>query len=115
MTEWPEKGSAIIAELYRRGRVTFSGLLACVVNVPDGEYQTPNACKLWIDVAPVDSAIPEPLSWPKEPLPEGAFRRTFCFKNYAVSCVHIAAQAIDFEWLTETRLLYKSEAEQPAI
>ena len=115
VTEWPEKGPAIIPELYRRGRVTFSGLLACAVDVPNAEYQTPDACELWIDVAPVDYNIPELLSWPKEALPEGAFRRTFYFMNDAASYVHIAAQEIDFEWLSETRLLYGSEAEQPAI
>ena len=39
----------------------------------------------------------------------------YYFMNDASSYVQIAAQKIDFEWLSETRLLYASEAEQPAI
>ena len=111
VTEWPESNPAEVPELYRRGRVTFSGLLACTLDVPNGEYQVPDASELWIDLVPRDVAVSEPLSWPEEPLPEGVFSRAFCFLNDAASFVHIAAQGIDFEWLSATRLLYEAEAE----
>jgi len=55
--------------------------------------------------------LPEHSSWPNEPLPEGAFVRSFYFMNDAASFIHVAAQDVDFEWLTETRLLYEVAAE----
>ncbi len=108
--EWPEPPDANIPNLYRRGRLTLSGLLACAVDVPNGEYQVPDACALWIDVAPVKQDAPEQLlwpnpSWPDEPLPDGAFVRSFYFLNDSASFIHVAAQGVDFAWLTETRLL----------
>lgn len=110
VTVWPENTSAIIPELYRRGKLTFTGLLACTVDVPNGEYQSPESCELWVNVWPVEPPCPVPLSWPGEPLPEGAFRRTFYFQNDAASFVHVAAQDVDFEWLTDVRLLEAAKA-----
>ncbi len=112
VTERPEHRPAEVPNLYRRGKVTFLGLLACTMDVPNGEYQVPDACELWVDVAPMSYAISEFPSWPKEPLPEGAFSRAFYFLNDAASYVHIAAQDIDFEWLSATRLLCEAGAEQ---
>ena len=98
-------------EQYRRGRLTFIGVTACTVDVPNGEYQSPDSCELWMDIAPVEHPLPAPASWPKEPLPDGMIRRTFYFQNDAASFVHLAAENIDFEWLTEIRLLGEQEAE----
>ena len=85
--EWPEQLPAVVPELYRRGRLTFTGLLACTVDVPNGEYQVPDACELWIDVATITEILPEHSSWPNEPLPEGAFVRSFYFMNDAASFI----------------------------
>lgn len=95
----------LVPELYRRGRVTFWGLLAFAADVPNGEYQTPEASGLWINVAPAGTNLPKHPSWPNEALPEGAFVRSFYFLNDAAFFVHVAAQDVGFEWLTETRLL----------
>ena len=103
--EWPEKTPAVVPELYRRGRLTFSNLLACAIDVPNGEYQEPDSCALWINLAPTQAKLPEHSSWPQEALPEGAFVRSFYFLNDAASFVHVAAQDVHFEWLSETRLL----------
>ena len=114
VTVGPENRGAVIPNLYRRGRLTFTGLLACTVDVPNGEFQSPDACELWMDVVPIEHPLPAPLSWPGEPLPEGVIRRTFYFQNDAASFVHLAAEAIEFEWLTEIRLLCEQEAELQA-
>lgn len=114
VTEWPENRPAEVPNLYRRGKLTFLGLLACTLDVPNGEYQVPDACELWVNAAPVDSAVVEHSSWPKEPLPEGAFRGVFYFLNDAASFVHVAAQDLDFEWLSASRLLDEAEAEPSA-
>ena len=114
VVDWPKNSPAEVPELYRRGRLTFSGLLACTMDVPNGEYQVPDACELWIDVAPADHTVLEHPSWPKESLPEGAFKRGFYFLNDSASFVHVAAQDIGFEWLSPVRLLYEAEAEPPS-
>ena len=88
--------------------------MACTLDVPNGEFQSPDACELWMDVVPIEHLLPAPLSWPSEPLPEGVIRRTFYFQNDAASFVHLAAEAIEFEWLTEIRLLCEQEAELQA-
>ena len=66
-----------------------------------------------MDVVPIEHPLSVPLSWPRETLPEGVIRRTFYFQNDAASFVQIAAEAIEFEWLTEIRLLGGRAAELP--
>ncbi len=105
VTEWPGQRPAVVPEMYRRGRLTLLGLLACAVDVPNGEYQEAEASELWIDVAPPSVALPKHSSWPEELLPQGAFVRSFYFLNDAASSVHVAARLVDFEWLSEIRLL----------
>ena len=84
------------------------------MDVPNGEFQSPDACELWTDVVRVEHPLPAPLSWPSEPLPEGVIRRTFYFQNDAASFVHLAAEHIDSEWLTEIRLLGEQRTELPS-
>ena len=85
--------------------------MAYNLDVPNGEFQSPDACELWMDAVPIEHPFPAPLSWPRETLPEGVIRRTFYFLNDAASYIHLAAEAIEFEWLTEVRLLCEQEAE----
>lgn len=85
--------------------------MAFTVDVPNGECQSPDSRELWMDVAPDEHPLPAPVSWPRKPLPDGIIRRTFYFQNDAASFVHLAAENIDFEWLTEIRLLGEQEAE----
>lgn len=103
LEDWPASG--LVPELYRRGRLTLTGVVACSVDVPNGEYQDDSACALWIDVAPPEADPPRAFSWPEYPLPEGAFYRSFYFQNDAASFVRVAATGAEFEWLSEARVL----------
>lgn len=92
-------------EAYRRVRLQFSGLLLLTVDVPDQEYLTPRTNGLRVDLSPADYEFPK-HGWPDEPLPEGAFLRSFYFTNECNSYLHIAALDVNWMWLSEPRTIY---------
>lgn len=93
-------------EDYRRGRLQFIDLFLFSVEVPDQEFLSSTTNGLSIDVTPAGYEAFPKQGWPEEPLPEGAFLRSFCFTNEANSFVYVAAQEAAWMWLTEPRIIY---------
>lgn len=92
----PDSPREELKEANRKGILTLSGLLYCVLEPPDSRTTYQKAQGLWIaDSGPVDSAklrtkLPEPL-------PEGAFAHNF-FINEWNAFIIIAALDAQFEW-----------------
>ena len=93
-------------EAYRRGRLEFSGLLLVSADVPNQEFLAEAINGLRVDVAPTGDGQFVKHGWPDEPLPEGAFLRSFYFTDEANSFLHIAAQDVNWTWLSEPRTIY---------
>lgn len=56
------------------------------------------------DVPPECSHFPN-TPFPDEPLPDGAFRGTFVFTREHNSYLYIAAQTVQYRYLSEARLI----------
>jgi hypothetical protein len=93
-------------EAYRRGRLQFSGLLLLTADVPNQEFLPAETNGLRVDVAPAGYDQFAKPGWPDEPLPESAFLRSFYFTDEANSFLHIAAQDVNWTWLSEPRSIY---------
>ena len=99
-------------EAYRRGRLHFPGLLQFTSEVPNHEFLPEETDSLTnglsIDMAPAesDSLGREGNEWPDEPLPEGAFQRSFCFTGDANSYLRVAARDAVWTWMSEPRTIY---------
>jgi hypothetical protein len=93
-------------EAYRRGRLLLSGLLLATADVPNREFLPEEANGLPVDVAPAGYDRFTKHGWPDEPLPEGAFLRSFYFTDDADSYLHIAALDVNWIWISEPRTIY---------
>jgi hypothetical protein len=93
-------------EAYRRGRLQFSGVLLFSAEVPNQEFLPEGTNGLRVDVAPAGYDQFAKHGWSDEPLPEGAFLRSFYFTDEADSFMHIAAQDASWTWLSEPRTIY---------
>ena len=99
-------------EAYRRGRLQFTGLLQFTSEVPNQEFLPEETDSLTnglsIDLVPAENntSVPEGNEWADEPLPEGAFQRSFCFTGDANSYLRVAARNVMWTWLSEPRTIY---------
>jgi hypothetical protein len=84
----------------------FSRLFLVSVDVPNQEFFTEVTNGLGVNVAPKGRDSFAEHGWPNEPLPEGAFLRSFYFTDEANSFLHIAAQDVNWTWLSEPRTIY---------
>jgi hypothetical protein len=93
-------------EAYRRGCLRLCGLLFFNVDVPNEEALPEAPHGLQIEAATADESYFIKPMWPTEPLPDGAFRRSFVFTNEWNSGVHFAAEQAKWTWLSDARTIY---------
>ena len=95
-----------VREAYRCGRLHFSGLLLFSADVPSGEWLEAEPNGVGIDLTRAGYNVTLPQGSPDEPLPEGAFFRSFYFTQDANSFLRVAAHGVNWTWLSEPRTIY---------
>ena len=92
----PESPREELKETNRKGILTLSGLLFCVIEPPDSRYPYQKAKGLWlsgtglVESAKLSTKLPEPL-------PKGVFANYFFVRDWN-SFIIVAAADARFDW-----------------